>query len=167
MDQGSLGASASGEAADVSRSIDVAAPAAEVWALVSDLPAMGAFSPENTGGRWVSGDGPAVGAVFVGSNGSGRRRWSTRCTVVRSEPGRAFSFDVSSVGLPVARWSYALEPTGDGCRLTEQWHDRRGRLVTAVGRLVTGVADRRAFTAVSIEATLQAVKDRAEQARAV
>ena len=167
MDQGAGGATSSTATSEVRRSVDVAAPADAVWALVSDLPAMGAYSPENRGGRWVSGDGPAVGAVFVGSNGAGRRRWSTRCTVVRSEPGRAFAFDVSSVGLPVARWSYEVEPTGTGCRLTEQWQDRRGRLVTAVGRLVTGVGDRRAYTVASIETTLQAVKERAEREHGV
>ena len=151
----------------ISRSTTVAAPPERVWALVSDLPAMGEYSPENRGGRWVSGDGPVVGAVFVGSHGAGRRRWSTRCTVVRSEPGRAFAFDVSSAGLPVARWSYEVEPTGTGCRLTERWEDRRGRLVTTVGRLVTGVGDRQAYTAQSIETTLQAVKERAERGRTV
>lgn len=135
--------------------------------MVSDLPSMGRFSPENRGGRWVSVDGPAVGAVFVGSNGAGRRRWSTRCTVVRSEPGRSFAFDVASVGLPVARWSYEVEPFEGGCRLTEQWEDRRGRLVTTFGRWVTGVADRTAFTAASIEQTLQAVKEKAESSRSV
>lgn len=145
------------------RSLDVDAPAERVWALVSDLPGMGAFSPGNRGGRWVRGDGPQVGAVFVGRNGGGRRRWSTRSTVVRSEPGRAFAFDVASGGLPVARWSYELAPTATGCRLTESWQDRRGRLVTVLGRLVTGVGDRRAYTASSIEQTLHSVKARAEK----
>jgi hypothetical protein len=151
----------------VRRSVDVAAPAEHVWALVSDLPSMGQFSPENRGGRWVAGDGPSVGAVFVGANGAGRRRWSTRSTVVRSEPGRAFVFDVASLGRPVARWGYEVEPREGGCRLTEQWDDRRGRLVTSLGRLVTGVADRSAYTAGSIEKTLQAVKEKAERGRTV
>ena len=34
---------------------DIAAPAATVWALVSDLPRMGEWSPENCGGQWVKG----------------------------------------------------------------------------------------------------------------
>lgn len=150
-------------ATTVRRTVDVAAPPDVVWGLVSDLPGMGAFSPENRGGRWVSGDGPAAGAVFVGTNGTGRRRWSTRCTVVRSDPGRAFAFDVSGGGLAVARWSYELEPTDAGCRLTETWQDRRGALLRRTGGLLTGVGDRAAFTASSIEHTLQAVKDAAER----
>ena len=146
----------------VRRSVQVAAPADRVWAMVSDLPGMGAFSPENRGGKWVSGDGPAVGAVFVGTNGRGARRWSTRCTVVRSEPGRSFAFDVASVGMPVARWSYQLEPDGGGCRLSETWEDRRGGLLRRLGVLVTGVSDRAAFSATSIEHTLAEVKSAAE-----
>ena len=151
----------------VSRSLDVAAPAARVWSLVSDLPGMGAYSPENRGGRWVEGDGPRVGAVFVGTNRAGRRRWSTRCTVVQAEPGQVFAFEVTGVGLAVARWSYELAPNDGGCRVTETWQDRRGALLRATGRLLTGVPDRTAFTATSIEQTLHAVKRAAEAGHTV
>lgn len=148
----------------LSRSVVVAAPAQRVWELVSDLPVMGEYSPENAGGSWVGGaTGPAVGAQFRGRNRRGLHRWSTRCTVTRCDPGRSFAFAVSSVGLPVAEWGYELEPTPEGCRLTETWIDRRGRLITAAGRLVSGVPDRAAFTARSIEQTLERVKSRAER----
>ncbi|MCW2778491.1 MAG: hypothetical protein JWN17_2216 [Frankiales bacterium] len=147
----------------VQGSTEVAASAEAVWALVSDLPAMGRFSPEATGGRWVRGGGPVVGAVFRGTNAQGRRRWSTRSTVVEAEPGRAFAFEVSSAGLPVARWSYRIEPTPEGCRVTETWDDRRGALVARVGVLLTGTRDRRGFTASSIATTLREVKAAAER----
>lgn len=148
----------------ISRSTQVSAPAERVWALVSDLPRMGDFSPENSGGAWAGGaDGPAPGAVFRGRNGSGRRRWSTLSTVTRCEPGRAFAFTVTAAGMPVAEWAYEVRPDGDGCRLTETWSDRRGRLMTRLGGLATGVGDRAAFTVRSIEQTLAQVKARAEQ----
>lgn len=151
-------------ASSVSRSVDVAAPPERVWALVSDLPGMGRFSPENTGGRWSRGGGPAVGAVFRGTNGRGARRWSTRAVVTRSQPGAAFAFEVDVARLPIAQWSYAITATPDGgCRLTETWEDRRGALVSRLGQLTTGVQDRTAFTAKSIEQTLAAVKSAAEQ----
>lgn len=150
-------------AATVSRTTSIAAPAQRVWELVSDLPGMGAFSPENRGGSWLGATGPAVGAVFRGRNGRGPRRWSTRCTVTRCEPGRAFAFAVSYAGLPVAEWAYEVEPTGHGCRLTETWVDRRGAIMLRLGRLASGVSDRVAFTERSIDQTLERVKAHAEQ----
>ena len=142
--------------------LDVDAPADRVWALVSDLPGMGRFSPENRGGRWVRGDGPHVGAVLVGRNARGLRRWSTRCRVVESVPGRSFAFEVSSLGLPVSDWRYDLEPTDTGCRVTETWTDRRGPLLRTLGVVVTGVGDRRAFVNESMTVTLRRVKAAAE-----
>ncbi len=147
----------------ISRSTTVAAPAERVWALVSDLPKMGDYSPEAVGGAWVRGDGPAVGSVFRGRNGRGLRRWSTRSTVVRCTPGRDFAFEVSAAGMVAAEWSYEVAPDGDGCTLTETWTDRRSGLMTALGKVVTGVADRSTFTTSSIEQTLQRVKERAEK----
>lgn len=134
-----------------------------MWALVSDLPRMGDYSPEAAGGSWVDGTGPVAGAVFRGRNGRGLRRWSTRSTVVRCVPGREFAFEVSALGLVAAEWAYEVQPAGEGCRLTESWTDRRSGLMTALGRLVTGVPDRSAFTAQSIEQTLDRVKKRAEK----
>lgn len=149
----------------VSRSTTVAAPAARVWELVSDLPRMGEFSPENVGGSWTGGaTGPAPGAAFRGRNRRGSHRWSTRCTVTRCEPGVAFAFAVSSLGLPVAEWAYDIEEQVAGtCRLTETWTDRRGALISGIGRLATGVADRAAYSAESIEQTLIRVKAVAER----
>jgi carbon monoxide dehydrogenase subunit G len=147
----------------ISRSTSIAAPPERVWALVSDLPSMGQYSPEAVGGSWVRGGGPALGSVFRGRNARGARRWSTRSEVVRCVPGREFAFQVSAVGMVAAEWAYDLEPEGAGCRLTETWTDRRGVLLATLGKLVTGVADRDGFTAQSIEQTIQGVKERAEQ----
>lgn len=147
----------------LARTVTIAAPASRVWALLSDLPQMGAYSPENAGGRWLGGaTGPAVGAAFKGANRRGGRRWSTRVRVVACAPGRVFAFDVSSAGRPVARWSYALTTTPSGCTVTETWLDQRGPVLAVLGRLVTGEGDREAFTAASMEQTLAAVKARAE-----
>ncbi len=105
---------------------DVAAPAEQVWRLVSDLPRMGEWSPENEGGKWVKGTtGPALGAVFRGTNRNGIRRWSTTVTVTGFEPGRLFELAVTTGPLEVAHWRYEFEPTESGCRVTESWEDRR------------------------------------------
>jgi hypothetical protein len=153
------------ERLSISRTVDVDASAELVWALVSDLPRMGELSPENAGGSWLGGaTGPAVGARFRGSNRQGWRRWSTLARVTTCEPGSRFAFDVSSLGLAVARWAYDVAPRPGGCRVTETWQDRRGRVIDTLGHLVSGVGDRSAFTAQSIEQTLAAVKSRAETA---
>ncbi len=150
----------------VSRSTRIAAPAEEVWVMLSDLPSMGDRSPENVGGRWTGGaTGPAVGATFKGSNQRGWRRWSTVVEVVRSVPGSEFAFSVKVFGMRVADWAYDVTPEGtDSCSVTETWTDRRGPLLLRVGPLLTGVADREAFTASSIETTLASLKTRAEAA---
>ena len=62
----------------VSISREIAAPVEKVWSMVTDLPRMGEWSPENQGGDWVKGaTGPAVDASFKGRNKNGKRAWST------------------------------------------------------------------------------------------
>jgi uncharacterized protein YndB with AHSA1/START domain len=150
-------------AGTVSRTIDVDAPPDAVWKLITDLPGMGRLSPENVGGRWVGGATEAtVGARFRGANRQAWRRWSTQVRVTECEPARAFAFDVSSLGLAVSRWSYELTPRSGGCTVRETWTDRRGSVMDALGRAVSGVADRAGFTGRSIEQTLAALKEAAE-----
>jgi len=134
----------------ISLSTDVAANPHAVWSLVSDLPRMGEFSPENIGGHWVDGHGvdgaagPAVGAEFRGTNRKGSRQWRTKVRIVACEPGRLLTFDVRTpFGVRVSRWSYEITPTDTGCRLTENWY-RVGNWVVrrVLGPRVTGREDR-------------------------
>ena len=142
----------------ISRSTSLSASPDTVYALVSDLPGMGALSPENEGGRWLGGaTGPSVGARFKGRNRNGWRRWSTTVTVVVADPGREFTFDVAFWGIPVSRWSYTLASEGTGCTLSETWTDRRPGWFKGPAGLTTGVMDRDEATAHGIEATLAAV----------
>ena len=118
-------------------SLDIAAPPEKVWALVSDLPRMGEWSPENAGGKWVKGaTGPALGAVFEGVNKNGFRRWSTVVTVVVCEPNKVFEFAVTSGPLKVATWRYEFEETDEGCRVTESWVDQRKKWFAALARVM-------------------------------
>jgi len=113
------------------------ATAEKVWALVADLPRMGEWSPENAGGKWVKGaTGPALGAVFKGSNRNGLRRWSTNATVVACEPGQLFEFGVTSGPLGIANWRYEFDETESGCRVTESWEDHRKPWFVVVARVM-------------------------------
>ncbi|GGS17529.1 MULTISPECIES: SRPBCC family protein [Actinokineospora] len=147
----------------ISRSTAVAADAAAVWALVTDLPRMDRFSPENVGGRWLD-PGPAVGARFRGTNRNGAREWWTRVRVVECDPPRRFTFDVRTpFGIRVSRWSYEITPTEHGCVLTEHWFRVGSWFIRRVmGPKVTGRQDRPGFNTESIEHTLAAVKAHAE-----
>lgn len=116
--------------------LEIKAPAEKVWALVSDLPRMGEWSPENAGGKWVRGaTGPALGAIFKGTNRNGVRRWSTTVTVIAYEPSKVFEFAVTSGPLEVANWRYEFAETEAGCRVTESWSDRRKSWFVTVARV--------------------------------
>ena len=152
------------DATTVEATVTVQAPPERVWALVTDLPGMGALSPENKGGRWRDGaTGPAVGARFRGRNANGWRRWSTSVKVTRCQEPSTFAFEVSSFGFPVSTWSYAITAVEGGCSVTETWIDRRAGWFAAVGGVVTGVSNRSEATRSSIEATLAAVQRTAER----
>jgi hypothetical protein len=135
--------------------------------MVSDLPRMGEWSPENDGATWLKGaTGPTPGATFEGKNHNGKKRWATNGTIVDVEPGRLFTFRINVKGFQVAEWRYAFETTQEGCRVTETWIDRRGRLAKALGKPVSGVADRAAHNRMTMERTLDNLKAAAEGASA-
>ena len=144
---------------DITVTREIAAPPERVWSLVSDLTRMGEWSPEATGGRWLKGaDGPAPGARFRGTNRAGRRRWSTTCTVTDCVPGERFSFEVTVGPIKGATWSYDIEPTDSGCRVTESWTDHRTPFQAVASRPFTGVKDRAAHNRAGMEQTLEALE---------
>jgi uncharacterized protein YndB with AHSA1/START domain len=155
--------------AAASVSIHVDAPPETVYALVSDLPRMGEWSPECRRCEWRGGaSGAVVGARFKGHNRIGWRRWSTKGEVVAAEPGRELAWDVRSVfGLPVARWRYVLQPeAAGGTEVTETMEDHRGRTIKVLGTLVSGVRDRSAHNTEGMKATLARIKAEAERSGA-
>jgi hypothetical protein len=143
-------------------SVEVAADAAAVYALITDLDTLAELAEETTRMRWVDGGAARAGAVFRGSNRNGWRRWTTTCTVTDAEPGRRFAFDVTHTGVPISRWAYEITPTEDGCEVTESTWDRRPGWFRPLAKLATGVDDRGGTNAQHIEATLRRLKSRAE-----
>ncbi len=141
--------------ADVAVSRDVGASSDAVWNMVSDLPRMAEWSPENEGGAWIKGaTGPVPGAAFRGSNRNGSKSWKTVAKVVDAEPGRRFSFRVTAMGLPVALWEYDITPTDTGCRVTESWTDLRPGFFKPIAGKATGVSDRTDHNRSTMEQTL-------------
>jgi uncharacterized protein YndB with AHSA1/START domain len=147
----------------VSVTMHIDAPPDTVYALVSDLPRMGEWSPENTGGKWVRGaTGAATGARFKGTNKNGSKSWSTTVKVVEATPGKAFVFDVVAGPMKISRWAYRIAEAGGGCDVTEEWMDRRPRGSHGMSAFVSGVKDRSTFTRTSIQTTLENLKAAAE-----
>jgi hypothetical protein len=102
-------------------SIDIQASPEAVYDLVSDLPRMGEWSPENIGGEWQGGGNGQVGDRFLGHNRAGERVWSVPVMVTMAERGRCFAFVTHPDEGPYVRWTYHLEPSGTGTRVTETW----------------------------------------------
>ena len=146
-------------------SIEIEAPADQLYDLVTNVTNMGRWSPETHRTEWLDGADRAVpGARFKGWNRTKVRglpaSWSTTCTVRQADRPRAFSFDTPMSG---ARWTYRFEPTGDGTstRVTETReevaHPWSARLLWAV------IGDiRRRQLRDGMEVTLQRLKEAAE-----
>jgi carbon monoxide dehydrogenase subunit G len=140
-------------------SIEIDAPPAAVWAVVSDVTRTGEWSPTCRRCEWAPGATGAVGDTFTGHNQQGEREWSTTSTVTASEPGTAFAWMVAQDWV---RWAYRLEPAGEGTRLTETWEftvtgltgfeERYGEDAPAQ------VEDRTRAARTGIPETLQAIK---------
>lgn len=151
--------------AEVSVQRRIAASPEVVYELLSDLPRMGEWSNENTGGRWVKGaSGPAVGARFQGTNSNGKLTWKTLATVTEADRGRRFAFKVDVGPLGVSAWSFDLTPDGDGCVVTQTWVDRRDPVSRFITGRITGVRDRAAFSEASMALTLERLAQSAEAA---
>jgi hypothetical protein len=102
-------------------SIDIHASPEAVYDLVSDLPRMGEWSPENIGGEWQDGGSGQVGDRYIGHNRTAERAWSVPVMVTIAERGRCFAFVTRPDEGPYVRWTYRLEPSGGGTRVTEIW----------------------------------------------
>jgi hypothetical protein len=105
------------DALQLSESILVARPPADVYDLVAGLDRMGEWSPECSSCEWLTEGGPAVGGRFRGTNRRDGREWSVECEVVAADRGQEFAW-VTSGG---TRWAYTFEAEGDGTRVTETW----------------------------------------------
>lgn len=101
--------------------IDIDAPPAKVWELISDFRRMPEWSPQC---RWMRPFGPLrVGTRTLNINRRNRLFWPTTSTVVDVVPEQRLAFRVDANR---TIWSYELEPQGQGTRLTESRHAENG-----------------------------------------
>lgn len=148
----------------VSESIDVRAKPRVLYDAVSDVCRMGEWSPESTGAH-VQTPGPIrAGTRFRGSNRKGLIRWSTQCIVIEAVPAESFCFDVTVLGVPVARWRYNFVPMdSEITRVTETWSDKRfgpvGLVARLAGGLLLGTPNRAKRNRETMQVTLNNLKD--------
>lgn len=143
-------------------SIEIDAAPEKVWALISDLRRMGEWSPQ---ARKVILRGPVkLGATMLNINRAGWKVWPTRTKVVQLEANKEIAFKVLDNGTV---WSYSLEPTAAGTKLTERRVAKDGKTTPVSAFLVDKVlggndnfeADLRA----GIRQTLEGIKAAAER----
>jgi len=113
--------------------IEINAPVAKVWSLVSDLSRMPQWSPQC---RIMKALGPIrPGTRTINLNRRGLLFWPTTSVITEVVPERKFAFRIP---LNTTVWSYELEPTATGTRLIETRHAENG--VPAVSTVVTKAA---------------------------
>jgi nitroreductase len=96
---------------------DIKAPAATVWALVTDLSVPAAFSAEFLGAQWENEDRGA-GATFLAMNHHPAvGEYQVRCWGDAREENRASGWRTSGPGHPGTRWRFDLEQAPGRTRL--------------------------------------------------
>jgi uncharacterized protein YndB with AHSA1/START domain len=101
--------------------VDINAPVATVWALISDLNRMPQWSPQC---RVMKALGPVrPGTRTLNLNRRNRMFWPTTSTVTEVVPEKKLAFRVNTNG---TIWSYELEPTAAGTRVVESRHAENG-----------------------------------------
>lgn len=146
----------------ISASIDVAAPPEAVWSAVSDVTRMSEWSPECRRIFVLGSPRSGVGTRLVGINKRGWVVWPTMSKVVRFEPARAVAWKVRESG---ATWTYELEPTASGTRLTGRRDlDAFSPLTRVAAPIIGGAAGHDAELTEGIGTTLGRIKASVEAA---
>lgn len=144
-------------------SIEIAASPAAVWDLVGDPLRMPDWSPQVQSTRLRKGyDRVEVGAQFTNLNTLDEFSWPTHGEVVRLEPRRELAFRIAENWVI---WSFTLEPTATGTRLTERRDAPEGISDQAAQWTDEYVGGQENFTTImraGVRQTLEAIKTAAE-----
>ncbi|GAB3118098.1 SRPBCC family protein [Janibacter alkaliphilus] len=146
----------------IEASTEIAAPPERVWAVIADPRAMGGFSDQVIR-TVVRGTAPVgEGTRTVNLNRRGLVVWPTRAKVVRFDPPREYTYRVKENG---ALWTFVLEPTATGTRLTHRREAPDGLTdisLTLQDKVLGGVSTFEDEMAAGMERTLQQVRQAAE-----
>ena len=152
--------------AELQASIDIDAPPAQVWALVTDVPRMASWSPQVVRSK-VKGGVVEQGATFSNLNRQGPLFWPTAAKVVRFEPHRDFAFKVRENG---TIWSFELaENAAGGTTLTQRREVPNGISKLSIGLTKVVLGGVESFTErlqQGMQETLAKIKSEAEAASA-
>ncbi len=107
-----------------SATVEVAASADDVYALLTDLDRLPTLSPENQRCEFLDGATAIdIGVRFRGHNKSGDYEWHADCEVTVADSGKTFAYIVPPDFKHTTTWGYDIESTGpDSCKVTE-WFD--------------------------------------------
>jgi uncharacterized membrane protein len=148
----------------ISASVEVDASPDAVWAVVSDVTRMPEFSPELRRLFVVGSKKPRVGMNLVGINRRGYAVWPTTSKVTRFEPGRAVAWKTRESG---ATWTYELEPTERGTRVTGRRDLPQFTIgTTLMAPVIGGAEGHDQELADGIRSTLERIKATVESATA-
>ncbi|GAA2421163.1 SRPBCC family protein [Mycolicibacterium llatzerense] len=148
-----------GETPLLQADITINAPAAKVWALISDLGNMPKWSPQC---RTMK----AIGAVKVGTktvnvNRRGALFWPTTATITALDPQQKLSFRVNTNN---TEWTYDLEPSGTGTKVTVSRHAEAVKPIssTLINRFMGGVPNFEVELVEGMKTSLGRIKAAAE-----
>ncbi|WP_439658763.1 SRPBCC family protein [Lentzea sp. HUAS TT2] len=126
----------------------------EVYRLVSDVSAIGRWSPNASEVAYDEGHGPEAGSWFSGHNRKDGKEWTSRSQVVKAEPGAVFAFVVGGAEDGIVEWTWTLRAQGRGTVAEQSW--RLLRTDPVLGPDLTALRD---YMAASAEATLASLAE--------
>lgn len=147
---------------ELEAAITINASPAQVWAAVTDVARMSAWSPQ-VRKTFVLGGPLGKGTRFVNINQDGWKHWPTSAKVVRFSPHTDFAFRVTENR---TIWSFTLQETDGGTRVTQRREAPDG--LSSVSRALIGVAfggprDFNAAMQSGMERTLERLKAELER----
>lgn len=144
-------------------SIDIAAPIAVVWDLVSDITRVGEWSVECRSCEWLEGaTGPTAGARFRGRNRRNATLWARTCEVLAFDPPKRFVWRTMPTRLlpDSTEWTVELADGGDHTRLTESMRIRH--IPGLYERLFAVMLPQHRDRTADLEGDLRRIKERLE-----